>query len=203
MKLISKLTFLGGAGKVTDVERLQLPVAPRVAFAGRSNVVKSSLLNSLTKSQLASVSAEPGKTREMNFYLWPVFGKIAILVDLPGYGYARVAKSLRDEWGQQIALWLRREQQLAQVLCLVDGRVGFMPQDRELIGYLQEAGRPHSVVFTKMDKWKSKNQQRQAQVQLTEFCKGLGVVDFVFASSKSADGVAPVKQLIHEKVFGA
>lgn len=197
----SKLQFLGGAGKASDVANLPLKEYPRIAFAGRSNVGKSSLLNSLTKAKLARVSAEPGKTREMNFYLWEAFGTKLLLVDLPGYGYAKVAQSLRKQWGDEIAHWIRNDPFIRLVVCLVDGRIGYMPQDQELVAYLQEQGQPFVVAFTKMDKWKSTKQRRKAEQDLTGFSKRLGVDNFIYVSSHLSDGVQPLKQVLKSQVL--
>src|SRR5690349_7077279 len=105
--------FLGGVVKVVDLVSLQLEDFPRVAFSGRSNVGKSSLLNALTHSRIARVSAEPGKTREMNFFRFTISrnpNDVLLLVDLPGYGYARVARTLRDQWGREITAWLKKDE---------------------------------------------------------------------------------------------
>lgn len=197
----SKVKFLGGAGKASDMDRLPLGEYPRVALAGRSNVGKSSLFNSLTQSKMARVSAEPGKTRELNFFLWEAFGKKIVLVDLPGYGYAKVSQKLRRQWGDEIAQWMREDPLLQLVVCLVDGRLGYMPQDVELVEYLQEGNRPFVVAFTKMDKWKSANQRRKAEKDLADLSKKLNVDNFIYVSSHLSDGVQPLKQVLKNTVL--
>ena len=122
---------------------------PQVAFAGRSNVGKSSLLNSLFGRRLAMVSKEPGKTRTINYYL--VNGKM-FFVDLPGYGYARVAKAERSAWGERITAYLRDEARLRAVIGLVDPRVPNSPLDVALAALARQVDRPLVVVLTKADK---------------------------------------------------
>jgi len=122
---------------------------PQVAFAGRSNVGKSSLLNCLFGRRLAAVSKAPGKTRTLNYYL--VNGR-CYLVDLPGYGYARVSKGERVGWGERITAYLREEARLRLVVGLVDPRIPTSPLDVELSTFLRAVGKPLAVVLTKADK---------------------------------------------------
>lgn len=121
---------------------------PQVAFAGRSNVGKSTLLNALFGRPLAATSKHPGKTRTINYYL--VNGS-AYFVDLPGYGYARVAKSERAAWGRWITDYVVQEERLRLVVALVDPRIPTSPLDEELVALLRDCGRPFVVVMTKAD----------------------------------------------------
>jgi GTP-binding protein len=130
------------------------------------------------------VSQEPGRTREMNFFRF----KDWILVDLPGYGYAKVSKSLKDQWGQEIANWLKSDEWILRVVVLVDGRHGFQKLDLELIEFLRSIEIPFLVAFTKMDKWKSRNQKIQAESKLTKEAKSEGVLEFCFVSSIEKEG---------------
>jgi len=120
-----------------------------VAFAGRSNVGKSSLLNCLFGRRLAGVSKEPGKTRTINYYL--VNGRV-FFVDLPGYGYAKVSRDERASWGERITAYLTGEGRLRLVVGLVDPRIPTSPRDVELATFVRAAGRPFTVVLTKADK---------------------------------------------------
>jgi GTP-binding protein len=122
---------------------------PHVAVAGRSNVGKSSLLNWLFGRSLARVAKAPGKTRTLNFYL---VNGMYYLVDLPGYGYAKVAKRLRSEWGRELERYITDEERLAGVVTLVDIRHGPTRLDLDLQGLLDEAGLARVVVLTKADK---------------------------------------------------
>lgn len=135
---------------------------PQVAFAGRSNVGKSSLINRLlgrTRTQMARVSGRPGKTREINFYR--VRGRldedgaddvVFHLVDLPGYGYARVPVEVRERWGRTIDRYLGESDRLRGVVQLVDARHEPTDDDRTMIEFLAARGTPVLVVATKIDK---------------------------------------------------
>ncbi|MDO4393471.1 MAG: ribosome biogenesis GTP-binding protein YihA/YsxC [Bacillota bacterium] len=133
-----------------------------IAFAGRSNVGKSSLLNLLThRKNLARVSGSPGKTRTINFYL--IDGEFRI-VDLPGYGYAKVSKSVSEGWGEMMETYLRDRPNLLKVVQLVDIRHAPSKQDVEMYSYLRHYGLDGLVVATKADKI-SRN-QLQKQIKL-------------------------------------
>ena len=122
---------------------------PHVAVAGRSNVGKSSLLNWLFKQSLAKVAKSPGKTRTLNFFL---INRSFYLVDLPGYGYAKVAKELREDWGRELGRYIHEEERLAGVVSLVDIRHGLTARDRDLQELLLTSDRNRQVVLTKADK---------------------------------------------------
>lgn len=136
---------------------------PHVAVAGRSNVGKSSLLNWLFRQNLAKVAKAPGKTRTLNFFL---VNRNLYLVDLPGYGYAKVARRLRDQWGRELAAYLNREERLAGVVALIDVRHGSSALDLELQSFLTTSGLNRLVVLTKGDKvGRSKRRQMQDEIQ--------------------------------------
>ena len=120
-----------------------------MAVAGRSNVGKSSLLNWLFKRTLAKVAKSPGKTRTLNFFL---INQAFYLVDLPGYGYAKVGKQLREEWGKALGQYIATENRLAGVVALVDIRHGLTARDRDLQELLVSSGCDRMVVLTKADK---------------------------------------------------
>ena len=154
---------------------------PEVAFAGRSNVGKSSLLNLLTgRKKLAHVSGNPGKTRTINFYL---INREFRIVDLPGYGYAKVSKSVSESWGDMIETYLESRQNLVKVVQLVDIRHEPSKQDVQMYGYLKHYGLDGLVVATKSDKI-SRNQY---QKQMALIRKTLGM--------KAEDTIIPVSAL--------
>jgi GTP-binding protein len=145
---IRDLEFLGGMASVGGWR----PSAdlPEIAFAGRSNVGKSSLLNRLVRRKaLARVSNTPGRTREINFF--KVNGAF-VLVDLPGYGYARVSKTRRAEWRPLIEEYLRRSASLRGIVQLLDARHDPTDDDRLMLDLLADIGVPAIVVVTKTDK---------------------------------------------------
>lgn len=122
---------------------------PQVAFAGRSNVGKSSLLNCLTGQRLAGVSKEPGKTRTINYYL---INRRLFFVDLPGYGFARVSQRERAGWGERVTRYLEEEDRLRLVIGLVDPRIPPSPLDAALAELVAASRRPLLVVLTKADR---------------------------------------------------
>jgi GTP-binding protein len=137
---------------VRTFEDLPPTKLPEIAFAGRSNVGKSSLMNALTnRKTLARVSNTPGRTREIN--LFDLGGKLT-LADLPGYGYARVSKAMSADWRRLIETYLRGRPQLRRVCLLIDGRHGANENDRTMMEILDEAAASFLVVLTKIDKLK-------------------------------------------------
>ncbi len=145
-------TFLKGVVKVADLPhdgRLE------IAFAGRSNVGKSSLINALTgQKALARVSVTPGRTRELNFF---AIGKDSplTLVDMPGYGYARAPKAQVKGWTRLIGDYLKGRKELKRVFLLIDARHGIKPTDREVMTLMDESAVSYQAVLTKADKPKA------------------------------------------------
>jgi GTP-binding protein len=146
--VIRSLEFIGGMASAGGWR----PEAslPEVAFAGRSNVGKSSLLNRLVhRKKFARVSNTPGRTREVNFFR---VNDRFVLVDLPGYGYARISKERRAEWKPLIEGYLRTSPELRGIVELLDARHDPTPDDLRMLDFLGEIGVPTIVVLTKMDK---------------------------------------------------
>jgi GTP-binding protein len=141
--------FIAG---VQNPEQMIGESLPEVAFAGRSNVGKSSLINALTgRKTLARASQTPGRTQQINFF---DLGGQLLLVDLPGYGYAAAAKHKITAWNEMIGGYLSTRESLKRVFVLVDARHGFKDSDREAMAMLDEWGVPYIVIMTKCDKVK-------------------------------------------------
>jgi GTP-binding protein len=139
--------FIAGAA---TVDALPPDTLPEIAFAGRSNVGKSSLLNALTRrTSLARVSHTPGRTRQLNFF---ALGGRLMLVDMPGYGYAEAAKSEIARWTELIRVYLRGRASLRRACLLIDARHGIKEVDRPLMKMLDEAAVSCQIVLTKADK---------------------------------------------------
>jgi len=156
-----RLMFAGPCDFVLSVAALkQLPDADRaeVAFAGRSNVGKSSLINALTgRNTLARTSNTPGRTQQLNFF---DLGKALYLVDMPGYGYAKVSKTMREDWDKLIRNYLRGRPNLRTVFILIDGRHGLKESDDHLMKMLDETAVPYRIVLTKCDKRKKNDEEK-------------------------------------------
>ncbi len=148
-------TFLLGAAKESD---LPLSDLPEFAFAGRSNVGKSSLLNAvLNRKTLVKTSKTPGRTQQINFFC---LNEQVMLVDLPGYGYARVQKTKILDWNKLINQYLRGRVQLKRVFFLIDSRHGLKPIDLKTMQMLDEAAVSYQVILTKIDKIQKPAQEK-------------------------------------------
>jgi GTP-binding protein len=140
---------------VTDAAHFPAPSFPEIAFLGRSNVGKSSVINSLVGAKLAKTSSTPGRTRSINFYelRWPGRPQPEmIFTDLPGYGYAKRAREISSQWPAFIEPYLKERPCLALCLVLIDVNVPPQESDRQLLEFLSQSGRPFVVVGTKSDK---------------------------------------------------
>ena len=141
---------------LSAVSAEQFPKAsvPEIAFLGRSNVGKSSLLNALAGAKAAKVSSTPGRTRAINFF--EISGERGaakmIFADLPGYGYAKISKSISAEWPKFIEPYLATRETLALCICIVDAIVPARPNDRQLLDWLRSVDRELLVVATKVDR---------------------------------------------------
>jgi GTP-binding protein len=154
----------------TDAGHFPAPVLPEVAFLGRSNVGKSSVINSLVGAKLAKTSSTPGRTRSINFYelRWP--GKPQpemIFTDLPGYGYARISREISSQWPSFIEPYLKERPCVALCLVLIDVNVPPQESDQQMVEFLSSTGRPFVVVGTKSDKLSS-NQLNNSLRMLAE-----------------------------------
>jgi GTP-binding protein len=165
------------------------PSIPEIAFLGRSNVGKSSLLNALLDSKIAKVSSTPGRTRAINFFSITDVPQRQqpqmYFADLPGYGYAKISKSISAEWPRFIEPYLAERSTLALCLCLVDSNIPPQQSDIQLIEFLQHTGRNLIVVATKSDKL-SGNGRTKAQSALK---KGLQVENVILCSAKTGAGL--------------
>jgi GTP-binding protein len=183
-----QLRFLASATRTS-----QLPESPaEVAFVGRSNVGKSSLINALAnQKQLARVSNTPGRTQLINIFRHADGGT---LVDLPGYGYAKVPGRVRQDWPAMIEGYPLEREPLEMVFVLVDGEIGPTALDVQMLDWLRENGVPHTVVATKTDKVKSAQRQRRKR-ELAEGCR-LEPGDIVAVSATKGSGLDQLRSLV-------
>jgi GTP-binding protein len=187
-------TFLLSATSATQFPQTAVP---EIAFLGRSNVGKSSLINALLGEPAARVSSTPGRTRAINFFALHVQSPAKpelVLADLPGYGYAKISRSISAEWPAFIDPYLASRETLAACVCLVDMNVPPQPGDAMLAEYLDSIGRPRIVVGTKADKL-SGNQRVVAANRLR---KALATDDILICSAKDGRGIAALWDAIRK-----
>lgn len=182
-------TFVSGAA---DYAGLPPDGLPEVAFAGRSNVGKSSLINALTgRKTLARISNTPGRTRQINFF---DLGGRLMLVDLPGYGYARASKTEIKGWTRLIHAYLRGRVGLRRLCLLVDGRHGLKAVDGELMETLDAAAVPFRVVLTKCDKVRAAElAEREAAVRDALVKHPAALPDPIATSAQKGTGIAALR----------
>jgi GTP-binding protein len=189
----SHVEFLVSAGITGG---LPPPDAPELAFAGRSNVGKSSAINALTRRRrLAFFSKTPGRTQTINFF---DLGGRGRLVDLPGYGYARVPQAVRAQWDQLVGGYLEARDSLAGVVVLMDARRPFTTHDEYLLQWLRRAGGRLLVLLAKCDKLSRSEREaalRSARARLVSTDPGAHVLLF---SSHSGEGVEAARALLDE-----
>lgn len=187
----NKAEFCASYGKFSQIP---LPERIEIAFAGRSNVGKSTLINKLfNRKSLARVSSVPGKTATINFY-----GMENIyFVDLPGYGYAKVSKSEKERWSGLIEGYLNSDRDLRLVFLLVDMRHAPSADDLDMINYLIDTELPFVIVLTKADKLKKTEREKRMAAFRTEIpCfDDIHVIPF---SSQTFEGVEELRQIIDD-----
>jgi len=182
-----------------EMQFLPDPDVPEVAFAGRSNVGKSSLLNALTnRKSLARTSNTPGRTQELNFF--DVGTPLQMrLVDMPGYGFAEAPKDLVRRWRYLVNDYLRGRQVLKRALVLIDSRHGLKDVDREVMRMLDDAAVSYHIVLTKGDKVKPSALGTLYEVTLTEAAKHPAAHPAIFTtSSETGTGIAELRTAILE-----
>ena len=168
-------------------EQFPSPDVPEIAFLGRSNVGKSSLLNTLVGEKAAKVSQTPGRTRAINFFalLDPSQRRKLVFADLPGYGYAKISKSISSGWPAFIEPYLSMRSTLRLCVCLVDSNVPPQQSDRQLIDWLRAEGRDFAIAATKVDRLSGNERTRN----LLALKKGLEVDEILPVSAKTGYGV--------------
>lgn len=197
--------FLNQAEFMMGVASLpQLPASdlPEIAFAGRSNVGKSSLLNALTgRRALARTSNTPGRTQELNFFNCK---DRLMLVDMPGYGYAKVSKTERNAWGKMIRGYLRGRPHLRCAFVLVDARHGLKENDLEIMTMLDETAVAYRVILTKADKIKAAELTAVSEATREVLKKRAAAFPgLVATSSEKGHGIDELRAIIEEYALPA
>ncbi|MFO7605301.1 MAG: ribosome biogenesis GTP-binding protein YihA/YsxC [Desulfurivibrionaceae bacterium] len=187
----SASAFLGKSCRVEfitsvfNTSQLPAPDYPEIAFAGRSNVGKSSLINKLINRRgLVKVSAQPGKTQSLNFFL---VEESMYLVDLPGYGFAKVPRKVKNDWQGLITSYLEKRENLRCVVVIVDMRHNAKDQDLELVAWLRMMALPLLLVYTKADKLSGNQRGKLAAALDREF--GANRAERVIFSAKTGEGM--------------
>jgi len=184
------------------MDGLPPPDLPEVAFAGRSNVGKSSLINALTRQrQLARASTEPGRTRELNFF---EFENRLRLTDLPGYGFAKAPKQAAQKWTRLTQAYLRGRVNLKRVILLIDSRRGVKDNDLEVMGDLDKAAVVYQIVLTKLDKLKPSEIAPLLEATQAKIARRPAAYPILRATSAAkGDGLEDVRADLAEIAFPA
>ena len=192
----------------SDLAHFPPPSVPEIAFLGRSNVGKSSVINALVGKKLARTSNTPGRTRSINFYEVRRAGQPQpelLFTDLPGYGYAKVSREISADWARFVDPYLHQRPSLALCLALVDSNIPPQESDGQLLEFLASRGRPHAIVATKCDRL-SGNQLQQAMRTLGQAYGGVPIVAFSAKTGAGKDELwnqirAALAQFPASKVF--
>lgn len=193
IKNVNLETVCGYTSKLPDNDK------PEIAFAGKSNVGKSSLINALmNRKSLARISSQPGKTQTINFYN---INDVMYLTDLPGYGYAKVSASEKEKWGKMIERYLHTSRQLRAVFLLIDIRHDPSANDRTMYEWIAYQGYEPIIIATKLDKIKRSQVQKQVKAIRTGLGAKPGTVIITF-SAETKQGRDEIWALMDSIVLG-
>jgi GTP-binding protein len=194
--LFKQVEFMLGCRELEQLPRSRLP---EIAFAGRSNVGKSSLLNALTnRKDLARTSNTPGRTRELNFF--SLDDKL-LMVDMPGYGYAEAPKKEIKQWTALIRQYLSGRPNLKRVFVLIDSRHGVKPVDEEMLDMLDEVAVNYQLVLTKLDKLKKGEAEKVlAATQEVAARHGAAHPEVIATSSEKGEGIDSLRKVINSLI---
>jgi len=187
----SECKFVAGAATYNQIPYLK---QPEVAFVGRSNVGKSSLINSLIGKACARVSKTPGRTQQINFFS---LGNKISLVDLPGYGYAAVSKQTRMQWDDLILNYLRYRKNLVRIFLLVDSKLGVKPNDEEIMKIFDTLGLIFQMILTKSD---NKSEGIENSVKEVIKLHPAAFPEIILTSSKKRDGIKKLQAEIYQLI---
>jgi GTP-binding protein len=178
-----------------SIDQLPAPLGPEIAFAGRSNVGKSSLVNALTGQRaLARASGQPGRTKQLNFFN---LGDRLTLVDMPGYGYAQAAKSVKEDWQGLMFDYLRGRPDLRRVVLLLDARIEVKASDCAVMDLLDRAAVTYLLVLTKIDKiTPSALAAKQAEARALARAHAAAFPEIVATSSETGAGIEALRALL-------
>jgi len=189
----SEINFIAGAAKVSQIPNL---IRPEIAFIGKSNVGKSSLINCLcNRHGLARVSHTPGRTSQINFF---AVGEVFTLVDLPGYGFANVPLRVKEQWNHLVSTYLTTRVNLKLINLLIDARRGIKPHDEEIAKLLISHKKKFQIIFTKADKVSSR---AESTLSGQNFLESLGYLcNVIYTSSRSKEGAKELQYSMAESI---
>lgn len=180
------IKFVGGFERVCDLPETQFP---EYAFAGRSNVGKSSLINAILGQSVARTSNTPGRTQTLNMF--NVHDKVTI-IDLPGYGYARVSRTDAERWLVRFQEYITTRRQMKRLFILIDSRIGPRDTDIELMNFCDLNGIPYQIVYTKKDK----RVRETNQVELDHMQHPAMIADILETSAEKKRGIESIRAII-------
>ncbi len=180
------IKFVGAFEQVCDLPKTAFP---EYAFAGRSNVGKSSLINAIVGAAVARTSNTPGRTQSLNMF--NIHDKIMI-IDLPGYGYARVARAAADRWLLRFQEYIMTRRQLRRLFILIDSRIGARQSDLDLMQFCDKNGISYQIVYTKKDK----KIREQNQVELDHLSHPAMVQEILETSAEKKRGIEEIRAII-------
>ena len=187
---VRTVEFVGAIGAPGQKPPSKLP---QIAIAGRSNVGKSTLVNRLVgRKNLARTSKRPGRTQEINFFL---VDDRFLLVDLPGYGFARAPKNIKERWSRLIQSYLRDSQQVLGIVLLVDARRGFSTDDDLMVEYIEELGTPTLFALTKTDKLKRPARKKTCEQLISTL--GIDADQLVETSARTGEGIGTLLESLY------
>lgn len=191
----NKTRFLLGAVKVDDIPAKR---TSEVAFIGRSNVGKSSLINAITNEKIAITSKTPGRTKQLNFFT--IDDKINF-VDLPGYGYAKVGKREVENWTNLMFQYFLGRVNLKRIFLLIDSRHGFKKNDEDIMSILDKNGVPYQIILTKVDKI-SKSDLEKVKESILKVAKKHTAMfpEMLFSSSSKGYGIDKIREVIYDLI---
>ena len=180
------IKFVGG---FDDTSKLPNTAFAEYAFVGRSNVGKSSLINAIVRENIARTSKTPGRTQTMNFFN---IGDRIMIVDLPGYGYARVARERAISWVERLDKYLRTRRQLKRLFILIDSRIGPRDADLDLMDFCDTNAIPYQIVYTKIDK----RIREKDQIKLSHETHGAMIPQILETSAEKRIGIDGLRAII-------
>ncbi|MBR0558742.1 ribosome biogenesis GTP-binding protein YihA/YsxC [Neokomagataea anthophila] len=182
-------TFYFGSPRIDQLPPIDLP---EVAFAGRSNVGKSSLINALTgRKALARASSEPGRTKQLNFFN---LSERLALVDMPGYGFAKAAKSVKEDWQETMFAYLRGRTTLERVILLLDARIELKASDKDVMELLDRAAVVFQIVLTKADQVKpGALKKKREEIEALALKHAAAYPRVVVTSSETGEGIEDLR----------